>query len=73
MTSLLVHISVGVDATTFTTLKGEILMRSLETLATGETTITFRDPFGLAWEIAVQGTPSLTGGNAGRQQRGLSG
>ncbi|MDP9359016.1 MAG: VOC family protein [Chloroflexota bacterium] len=72
MISVLVHISVGVDATTFTTLRGEILMRSLETLATGETTMTFRDPFGLAWEISVQGTPALTGGNAGRQHLGVS-
>ncbi len=73
LTSLLDHISVGVDATTYTTLKGEILMRSLETLSTGETTITFRDPFGLAWEIAVQGTPALTGVNAGRQRLGIPG
>lgn len=60
--SLLDHISVGVNAMTFTTLRGEILMRSLETLATSDTAITFRDPFGLAWEIAVQGTPALTSG-----------
>ena len=55
------HLSVGVDASTFATLRGEILMRSFETLATSTTGITFRDPFGLVWEVTIQGTPGLAG------------
>ncbi len=57
---ILDHFSVTVDATTFTTLKAEILMRGFDTLATAETAFTFRDPFGIAWELTVQGTPGLT-------------
>ena len=53
------HLSVGVDASTFTTLRGEVLMRSFETLATSATGITFRDPFGLVWALTIQGTPGL--------------
>lgn len=59
--TVLDHVSLGVDATTFTTLKGEVLMRSFETLAVAETAFTFRDPFGITWELTVRGTPGLTG------------
>lgn len=51
--SVLDHVSIGVDATTFATLKGEVLMRGFVTLAVGPTSIAFRDPFGLAWEVTV--------------------
>jgi len=53
------HLSVTVDATTYTRVKGEVLMRSFLTLVVGETTFTFRDPFGVVWELRVQGTPDL--------------
>ena len=55
------HLSVAVDATTFTTLKGEALMRPLTVLASSDAAFTFRDPFGLVWELTVQASvPSLT-------------
>ena len=53
------HLSVAVDATTFATLKAEVLMRGFDTLASGDAAFTFRDPFGLAWELTTQGTPEL--------------
>ncbi|GIW04303.1 MAG: hypothetical protein KatS3mg059_0923 [Thermomicrobiales bacterium] len=52
--TLLDHISIRVDASTFTNLKGTILMRSYEVLASAETALLFRDPFGIAWEITLQ-------------------
>jgi catechol 2,3-dioxygenase-like lactoylglutathione lyase family enzyme len=55
--SVLSHISVRVDATTFTNLKGQILMRSYEMLDSRLTSFAFRDPFSIAWEITLQGTP----------------
>jgi catechol 2,3-dioxygenase-like lactoylglutathione lyase family enzyme len=57
--SLLDHISIRVDATTFTSLKGTILMRSYEVLASAETALLFRDPFGVAWEITLQGSQAF--------------
>lgn len=57
--SILDHISLAVDAVTFTRVKGEVLMRSFVMLAIGETTFTFRDPFNIAWELRIQGTPEL--------------
>ena len=53
------HLSVAVDATTFATLKAEVLMRGFDTLASSDAAFTFRDPFGLAWELTTQGTPKL--------------
>jgi catechol 2,3-dioxygenase-like lactoylglutathione lyase family enzyme len=53
------HISVRVDATTFTALKGQVLMRSYELLATSETAFAFRDPFGITWEFTLQGSTSV--------------
>ncbi|MGI8644656.1 MAG: VOC family protein [Thermomicrobiales bacterium] len=58
-TSLLDHISVGVDATTFSNLRGEVLLHGMDPMAVTDNAITFRDPFGIAWEVAVQGTPGL--------------
>ena len=57
--SLLDHISVGVDATTFNNLRGEILLRGMDPIMVADNAITFRDPFGVTWEVAVQGTPGL--------------
>lgn len=56
---LLDHISIRVDATTFINLKGQVLMRSYELLASSETAFVFRDPFGTSWEIALQGSTSV--------------
>ncbi|MEA2584562.1 MAG: hypothetical protein QOF33_2647 [Thermomicrobiales bacterium] len=56
---LLDHISVRVDATTFLNLKGQVLMRSYELLASAETAFAFRDPFGTSWEITLQGATSV--------------
>jgi catechol 2,3-dioxygenase-like lactoylglutathione lyase family enzyme len=53
---ILDHVSVAVDAHTYATLKGEVLMRSMQTLASGDAAFTFRDPFGVAWEVTVQGS-----------------
>lgn len=53
---LLDNLSVSVDAATFATLKGEVLMRPLTVLGTGDASVTFRDPFGLVWEVTVRAT-----------------
>jgi hypothetical protein len=53
------HVSVRVDAQTFNTLKGQILIRSMEVLATAETSIIFRDPFFVTWEITLQSLPAM--------------
>jgi catechol 2,3-dioxygenase-like lactoylglutathione lyase family enzyme len=50
------HLSIAVDAATFTTLKGEVLMRPLTILRAADTSFTFRDPFGITWEMTVRGT-----------------
>jgi catechol 2,3-dioxygenase-like lactoylglutathione lyase family enzyme len=51
------HISVRVDASTFTALKGQVLMRSMEVVGKAETAFAFRDPFGITWELSLQGVP----------------
>ena len=48
-----------VDASAFNALKGQILMRSMEVLATAETSIIFRDPFFMTWEITLQTLPTF--------------
>jgi catechol 2,3-dioxygenase-like lactoylglutathione lyase family enzyme len=53
------HVSVRVDAQTFNALKGQVLMRSMEVLATAETSIMFRDPFFVTWEITLQTLPAM--------------
>ena len=50
------HLSVAVDAMTFTTLKGEALLRPLTVLTSTDTSFSFRDPFGLVWELTVHGS-----------------
>jgi catechol 2,3-dioxygenase-like lactoylglutathione lyase family enzyme len=52
-------VSVGVDARTFTRLKGEVLMYPLNVLRSGPASFVFRDPLGVNWEIAVAGSVPL--------------
>lgn len=52
-------VSVGVDARTFTRLKGEVLMYPLSILRSGVASFVFRDPLGVNWEIAVSGSVPL--------------
>jgi catechol 2,3-dioxygenase-like lactoylglutathione lyase family enzyme len=54
---VLSHISVRVDAVTFTNLKGQALMRSFEMLMSAQTAFAFRDPFSVVWEITLYGAP----------------
>jgi catechol 2,3-dioxygenase-like lactoylglutathione lyase family enzyme len=56
---LLDHISVRVDATTYMNLKGQVLIRSYELIASAETAFAFRDPFGITWEITLQGSSEV--------------
>ena len=52
-------VSLGVDARTFATLKGEALMRPLTILRSGVASFVFRDPFDVDWEVAVIGSVPL--------------
>jgi hypothetical protein len=56
---LLDHISIRVDAATFTTIKSQVLMRSMEVIGSEETAFAFRDPLGITWEIALQSVPEF--------------
>lgn len=47
------HLSVAVDPATFSTLRGEALVRSMTVTSTSDTSFTFHDPFGIGWEITV--------------------
>ncbi|MGI8477335.1 MAG: VOC family protein, partial [Thermomicrobiales bacterium] len=58
---LLDHLSIRVDASTFTALKGQVLMRSMEVRAVSDSAFTFRDPFFVTWEITLQGVPDFIG------------
>ena len=55
--SLLDHISLRVDATTYTRLKGQALMRGYEIVAEAETAFSFRDPYSVVWEFDLAGNP----------------
>jgi catechol 2,3-dioxygenase-like lactoylglutathione lyase family enzyme len=55
--SILSHISIRVDAVTFTNLKGQALMRSFEMLMSTQTAFAIRDPFSVVWEITLYGAP----------------
>ena len=55
--TVLDRISLTLDGATFTRLKGEILMRGYETFGVAETSILFRDPFGVPWELTVGSGP----------------
>lgn len=50
------HLSVAVDAKTFASLKGEALIRPLTIVRGGDASVTFRDPFGVTWEVTVRGS-----------------
>lgn len=52
-------ISLGVDARTFATIKGRVLMRPLTVLRSGVASFVFRDPLNVNWEIAVLGSVPL--------------
>jgi hypothetical protein len=52
-------VSIGVDAKTFSTLKGEVLMRPLTMISTDIASFIMRDPFNVNWEIAAAGTTPL--------------
>ena len=52
-------VSIGVDAKTFTMLKGEALMRPLTVVSTDIASFVMRDPFNVNWEIAVAGSTPL--------------
>jgi catechol 2,3-dioxygenase-like lactoylglutathione lyase family enzyme len=56
---LLDHISIRVDAATFTAIKGQVLMRSMELIESAETAFAFRDPFGVTWELTLQSVPDF--------------
>ena len=57
--SILDHISIELDATSYQRIKGAALMRGYEFVANADTAAAFRDPFGVVWEIAVAGNPSF--------------
>ncbi len=52
-------ISIGVDARTFATIKGQVLMRPFTVLRSGVASFVFRDPFMVSWEVAVVGSVPL--------------
>lgn len=52
-------ISIGVDARTFATVKGQVLMRPFTVLRSGVASFVFRDPFMVNWEVAVIGSVPL--------------
>lgn len=57
---LLDHISIRVDAVTFTAIKGQVLMQqSMELITSAETAFAFRDPIGITWEISLQSIPDF--------------
>jgi catechol 2,3-dioxygenase-like lactoylglutathione lyase family enzyme len=53
------HVSIRVDAVTFTSLKGQVLMQSMHLVDSAETAFAFRDPFGVTWEITLQTLPDF--------------
>ena len=57
----LAHLSVAVDPITFSTLRGEALVRSLTVISNADTSFTFHDPFGIGWEITVGAPQVMTG------------
>lgn len=53
------HVSIRVDAVTFTALKGQVLMQSMQLVESAETAFAFRDPYGVTWEITLQSLPDF--------------
>jgi len=57
--SLLEHISLRVDASSFTRIKGVALMRGYEVVGQSETDFAFRDPFNVVWDLNLAGNPEF--------------
>jgi catechol 2,3-dioxygenase-like lactoylglutathione lyase family enzyme len=55
--SLLEHISLRVDANSFTRIRGLALMRGYEVVGQSETDFAFRDPFNVVWDLNLAGNP----------------
>ena len=55
--ALLEHIALRVDATSFTRIKGQALMRGYEVVGQSETDFAFRDPFNIVWDLNLAGNP----------------
>ena len=53
--ALLEHISLRVDASSFTRIKGQALMRGYEVIGQSETDFAFRDPFNVVWDLNLAG------------------
>ena len=49
------RLSLRVDAATFNRLRGIVLMRNYENLGGAQTYFSFRDPYGVPWEVTVAG------------------
>ena len=52
--SVLDHLSVDVDVRGFAELRGEVLMRNFDLLMLAAEALTFRDPFGVIWEVTLE-------------------
>ena len=50
---LLDHISVDVDARAFAELRAAVLLRNFDVLMLAPEALTFRDPFGVVWEVTL--------------------
>jgi catechol 2,3-dioxygenase-like lactoylglutathione lyase family enzyme len=57
--ALLEHISLRVDASSFTRIKGMSLMRGYEVVGQSETDFAFRDPFNVVWDLNLAGNPEF--------------
>jgi catechol 2,3-dioxygenase-like lactoylglutathione lyase family enzyme len=55
--TLLEHIALRVDATSFMRIKGQALMRGYEIIGQSETDFAFRDPFNIVWDLNLAGNP----------------
>lgn len=51
--AILDHISVDVDIHGFAELRGEVLMRNFDVLSLAAEALSFRDPFGVVWEVTL--------------------
>jgi catechol 2,3-dioxygenase-like lactoylglutathione lyase family enzyme len=51
--AVLDHISVDVDIHGFAELRAEVLMRNFDVLMLAPQALTFRDPFGVVWEVTL--------------------
>ena len=51
--SVLDHLSVDVDVHSFAELRAEALMRNFDVLMLAPEALTFRDPFGVVWEVTL--------------------